>query len=184
MKTWIFVFLFLTLTIVRAKDSRELGLQSGQLEPARHKSRIPDSIKAEHEELHQRLAEAMKAGGETGQKASDLSKLMSPHFAKEELFALPPLSLLPQISAGKVNQDMKDIVPLTDELKAQLPEMLKEHKAIVGALNELRFAAKKEKRPEIVRFTEELKHHAETEEQILYPTAILIGDLVKMKLGQ
>jgi hypothetical protein len=35
-----------------------------------------------------------------------------------------------------------------------------------------------------VRFAEKLKLHAQTEEEVSYPTALLIGDFIKLALGQ
>jgi hypothetical protein len=60
--------------------------------------------------------------------------------------------------------------------------MLSEHKAIVQTLDELGRAAKAERHPEVSRFVEELTAHAETEEQVLYPAAILVGEYLKLKL--
>jgi hypothetical protein len=60
--------------------------------------------------------------------------------------------------------------------------MLKEHQQIAGALQILNQAATEENHPEVVQFTEKLMLHARTEEDILYPAAILIGEYLKMKL--
>jgi hypothetical protein len=45
-------------------------------------------------------------------------------------------------------------------------------------------AAKEEKKIEYVRFAEKLTLHAQTEEEVLYPAAILIGEHLKLKLGK
>lgn len=62
---------------------------------------------------------------------------MNPHFLKEEEYALPPLGLLTLIAEGKVSPDKRDVLGMTDRLKAELHEMLEEHKAIISALKEL-----------------------------------------------
>jgi len=62
--------------------------------------------------------------------------------------------------------------------------MLREHKAVVTALKKLMTAAKKEKKPEHARFAEKLALHAKTEEDVLYPAAILIGEYLKLRLGR
>ena len=54
--------------------------------------------------------------------------------------------------------------------------MIEEHNGIVIALDNLIRVAKKENKTEFVQFAEKLKLHAKTEEEVLYPTAILIGD--------
>lgn len=73
---------------------------------------------------------------------------------------------------------------MTDALKAELPKMLEEHKAVVAALNQLIEAAKKEKKDEVTHFARKLMLHAQTEEQVSYPTAILIGEYLKLKFGK
>jgi hypothetical protein len=45
------------------------------------------------------------------------------------------------LSEGKVTPEMKDILKMTDRLKAELPQMLDEHKAIIDALKILIDAA-------------------------------------------
>ncbi len=145
---------------------------------------VPRALEFEHQELHAQLAKATKAGGKTGEAARAVAKVLHPHFIKEEEFALPPLGLLPALAAGTATPDMSNVIAMTDKLKADLPQMLAEHKAIVGALRNLTAAAKAEKRPEYVRFAEQLQLHAQTEEQVLYPAAILVGEYVKLRLGK
>jgi hypothetical protein len=72
---------------------------------------------------------------------------------------------------------------MTDRLSAELPEMLREHKAVVTALKRLTAAAKKENNPVHARFAEKLILHAKTEEEVLYPAAILVGEYLRLKLG-
>jgi hypothetical protein len=61
--------------------------------------------------------------------------------------------------------------------------MLDEHRQIVGALDKLRSAAREAGRPEYEAFSEALILHAQTEEQVLYPAAILVGDYLALRLG-
>ena len=79
---------------------------------------------------------------------------------------------------------MGSVLAMTDRLKAELPKMLREHKAVVTALKKLIAAAKKEKKPEHAHFAEKLMLHAKTEEEVLYPAAILIGEYLKLRLGR
>jgi hypothetical protein len=143
---------------------------------------IPPTLKAEHEELHRELARATKAGGRTGEAAKTVAKLMHPHFLKEEEYALPPLALLSSLSEGKIEAEMVAVLKMTDKLEADLPHMLGEHEHIVKALQQLVEAAKAEDKPEYVRFAEKLMAHARTEEEVSYPTAVLIGRYIKAVL--
>jgi hypothetical protein len=145
---------------------------------------IPHPLKLEHEELHATLAQATKAGGKVGEAAKAVAKLLRAHFVKEEEYALPPLGLLSSLAAGKVMPEMSGVLPMTDRLKRELPEMLAEHKAIVAALEQLAGTARQTGNSEYVHFAEQLKLHAQTEEDVLYPAAILIGEYLKLKLGK
>lgn len=144
---------------------------------------IPTSLKAEHEELHGELVRATKAGGTTGEAAKAVAKLMHPHFVKEEEYALPPLGLLAALSKGRIESDMAEVLKMTDKLETELPRMLAEHKEIVSALQRLVDAAKAENKPEHVRFAERLMAHARSEEEVSYPTALLIGRYLRAKLS-
>jgi hypothetical protein len=142
---------------------------------------IPKSLKLEHEELHAELKKAIQAGGKIGDSAKAVAKILHPHFIKEEEFAMPPLGILSSLSEGKITNEMKDALIMSNRLKAELPEMLKEHKAIVSALKNLIDAATKEKKMEYERFAEKLMLHAQNEEEVLYPASILVGEYLKLK---
>ncbi len=143
---------------------------------------IPQSLKSEHEELHRELAEATSAGGKTGPAATAVAQELHPHFLKEEEYALPPLGLLSLLAEGKTATEMADVFKMTDRLKAELPQMLEEHKKIVALLGKLVAAAQEEKKPQYAHFAEKLQLHAKTEEEVLYPASILIGEYVKLLL--
>jgi hypothetical protein len=144
---------------------------------------IPHSVQVEHEELHADLEKAVASGGETGAAARKVAEALHAHFESEEKYALPPLGLLPALAEGRISSEMARVVEMTDVLKAEMPNMLEEHKAIVAALQKLIKAASQEKKIEHIHFAEKLMLHARNEEEVLYPTAILIGEYVKLKLG-
>lgn len=145
--------------------------------------KIPHAMKVEHEELHADLTKAIQSGGETGAAAQEVAEALHAHFESEEKYALPPLGLLPALAAGKIVPEMAQVFQMTNTLKAELPRMLEEHRAIVAALKKMIEAAKQEKRMEHVTFAEKLMLHAQNEEEVSYPTAILIGEYLKLKLG-
>lgn len=146
--------------------------------------KIPGSLKAEHEELHGELAKALKMPGRVGEAARTVATFLHQHFVHEEEYALPPLGLLAPLAEGKITPEMRQVLTLTDKLKAELRQMLAEHQAIVGALQKLITAAQAEGKPEVARFAEKLMLHARTEEEVLYPMAILIGEYVRARLGK
>jgi hypothetical protein len=141
--------------------------------------RIPQPLKEEHAELHAELVRATKAGGRTGEAALLLVRIMRPHFEKEEEYALPPLGLLVELSREGIAPGMSEVLQMTDRLATELPRMLAEHKQIVAALNMLIDAARAEGKPEFIDFAQKLMAHARAEEEISYPTALLIGRYVR-----
>ena len=145
--------------------------------------KIPHAMKVEHEELHADLTKAIQSGGKTGAAAQEVAEALHAHFESEEKYALPPLGLLPALAAGKIVPEMAQVFQMTDTLKAELPRMLEEHQAIVAALKKLIEAARQEGKPEYVHFAEKLMLHAQNEEEVSYPMAILIGEYLKLKLG-
>lgn len=146
--------------------------------------KIPKPLKEEHEELHAELVKATQAGGKIGEAAKAVAEVLHPHFVKEEEYALPPLGLLRRIAEGKVTPEMAGVFRMTDTLKSVLPQLLKEHKAVVAALQNLKETAEKERKSEYARFAERLMLHAQTEEEVLYPASILIGEYLKSKLNR
>ncbi len=103
---------------------------------------------------------------------------------------MPPLGLLAMITKGgkwrseitKAKDTMQqNVIAMTDKLREDLPNMLKEHKEILSALEKLVDAAKEENKSEYAHFAEKLKLHAQTEEEVLYPAAILVGEYLKLK---
>ena len=145
---------------------------------------IPTPLKIEHEHLHADLARATKEGGSTGEAARSVAGIMHPHFVKEEEFALPPLGLLARLAQGEVVPEMASALRMTDRLKIELHHMLEEHKAIVDALKNLVDAARKEGKMEYLNFSKNLILHAQTEEEVVYPAAILIGEYLKATLNR
>jgi iron-sulfur cluster repair protein YtfE (RIC family) len=143
---------------------------------------IPEPLQQEHAALHDELRRATQVPGEVGEAARQLARLMHPHFLKEDQIALPPLGLLRALTRGEPTPDMAEALDLTDRLEAELPAMLAEHKAIVGALAQLQQAAERANRDDIVQFAQALMQHARTEEEVMYPAALLVGRYLRARL--
>jgi hypothetical protein len=142
---------------------------------------IPESMRAEHGEIHSSLEAATRAPGAVGQAARALASVLHPHFVREEQIALPPLGLLAPLARGEFSPSMLEVLPMTDSLRAELPRMLEEHAAIRAAtlkLGEIAHAAGNEP---VTRLAEQLALHARSEEELFYPAAVLVGDLVRAR---
>ena len=71
---------------------------------------------------------------------------------------------------------------MTDALRRELPQMLEEHKRIRVAVEHLRAAARAEHSTRYEQLAAQLALHAQTEEEVLYPAAILVGDVVRTQV--
>ncbi|MCZ0963587.1 hemerythrin domain-containing protein [Paracoccus benzoatiresistens] len=145
---------------------------------------IPKPLKTEHDHLHDDLRAALAKGGRTEQAARVVAERLHPHFLAEEEFAMPPLGLLSTLAepqGGTVSsEDARTAVAMADRLAAEMPRMLAEHREIVAALRSLIASAQEEGHGDVVMFAEALMLHARTEEEVLYPAAILVGRYLKL----
>ena len=76
---------------------------------------------------------------------------------------------------------MTGIIAVTDSLRAEMPQMLAEHVQIRAAVAKLEEAARTENNAQALALTEKLKAHALTEEEVSYPAALLVGEMIKAK---
>jgi hypothetical protein len=144
--------------------------------------KAPLSLRREHEELHADLARAGQMPGLLGQTAREVARIMHPHFLREDEYAIPPLSLLPRVAKGQITPDMAEVIPLVARLKEEMPLMIEEHRAILGAVRAFALAAESDGDEKAIRLAAELAVHAQLEEEVLYPAAVLVGEVVKAKL--
>ena len=143
---------------------------------------IPASIRAEHGAIHAALERATADTGRVGEAARALAKVLHPHFEREEQIALPPLGLLAPLARGELTEAMLDVLPMTDALRAELPSMLREHVAIRAATTRLGEVAKAEHNAPVQELAEQLALHATSEEEVFYPAAVLVGDVVRSRI--
>jgi hypothetical protein len=148
--------------------------------------RIPEPMRIEHAELHEELSAATRASGAVGEAARRVAEVLHPHFVREEEIALPPLGLLAGLAGGAaVTEEMASaVLPMTDALRAELPKMLEEHGRISAALEELERVARREGNPEAAALAEKIGIHARMEEEVTYPAALLVGEVVRARRGR
>ena len=96
----------------------------------------------------------------------------------------PALALLKPVSEGRFTDDMAAAQPRIGRLEAELPRMLDEHVRIVEALRDLIRAAAEENLPGFSRIAQSLVAHAEEEEEILYPAALLVSRVLAERMGK
>ena len=106
---------------------------------------------------------------------------MKHHFNEEEDFVLPQLGLLPLLASGKLPVQGEEVIQLSEKLKSNLSHLSVEHQLIKAYVDELKQVAAKKDLLEIIEFEKELQKHANTEEEIFFPAAVLIGEFLKLK---
>jgi hypothetical protein len=177
--TAISVIVLIQVVIVAQSDNKEAIMKKSNIE-------IPESIQIEHEAIHSTLVEATKVPGRLGIAARNLADVLHPHFVREEEIALPPLGLLRRLAAGESlsEAEISDVLSMTDSLKRELSKMLEEHKKIKAAVENLARVAEEEKAPKYQELAHQLSVHAQNEEEVMYPAAILVGEIIRARQSQ
>lgn len=142
-------------------------------------SAIPASIKAEHQTIHEELVAATRLPDPVGKAARDLAAVLHPHFVREEQIALPPLGALQSLARRQPGGNADAILAMSDSLRAELPRMLQEHVAIKAAVQRLHDVATTAGVGSAVELADALALHARTEEEVLYPAALVVGDMLR-----
>lgn len=145
---------------------------------------IPEPLQVDQAELCRALERATSSGGKTGTAARRLLKVLQPHLLKEEEDLLQTLGLLMPLSRGQITPAMRQIPSRTEHLKARMFEIVREHVVIIKAARELLRVARAERKLHLAAFTEHLMLRAWTDEVVFYPAAILIGEYLKLRLGE
>ena len=140
------------------------------------KPEVPSSVKKEHEHLLGQIRPLTLLQDSTGIAAGKLYALMEFHFKEEEDYVLPPLGILPLLASGKMPEQHKEIILLTEKLRNRMAIMSAEHQKTKAHMEELKRLAGKEILPEILETEKRLHAHAALEEEILFPAVLFIGD--------
>jgi hypothetical protein len=141
---------------------------------------IPMSLVEEHAEIIMSLRTASQVGSVVAPAAREVLAVLEPHMQREQQLALAPLRLLPRLANGEVTADMAPIIAVTDQLRAELPELRKEHLAIRRALEALWERAWREGKPEYAFVADRINRHMRVDEEVLFPAALLVGDYLRL----
>jgi hypothetical protein len=122
-------------------------------------------------------------GGRIGRAGKRVAQLCLPHFEHEEKTVFPVLALLPYLEQGNLRPEMMDVMPLIFEFRAKHDALHDHHQSIVSAIEELLQAAHKEKNREFAELAYNLRVHERIEDEVIYPTVVLIGNYLQEKLA-
>lgn len=144
---------------------------------------IPQSIQLEHEEDIAELTILSQRPGAVGAAAKKALDLMKRHQQRELEYILPPLTLLPELSAGRATPDMRWAIEMANKVKANEEEIFQEHAAITDAMNALYDEALTANDKEAADFAQAAVAGSLGDMEIEEPTTLLIGEFLRAKLG-
>jgi hemerythrin superfamily protein len=144
--------------------------------------RIPEALRLGHDEIRAELVRATIEPGAVGEAAKRVARLCLPHFEQEEKAVFPVFGLLNDVASGDVRPEMAAVLPLISRFSAWYDTLGNHHQSIVSAVNELLDAAHKEDNREMADFAYNLRAHERIEDEVIYPTVMLIGNYVRDKL--
>jgi hypothetical protein len=144
---------------------------------------VPIALLRGHDEARADLVRATMEGGRIAKAAKRVAQLCLPHFEHEEKSVFPVLALLPYLQQGNLRPEMMDVMPMILDFRAKHDAMDDHHQSIMAAVEALLQAAHKEKNREFAQFAYNLRIHERIEDEVIYPTVVLIGKYLQEKLG-
>ena len=140
---------------------------------------IPASLQGEHDLIRATLKRAMREPGATGDAARAVTEVLEGHMLLEEKFAFRPLGLLRALARGDTPSELSEALKLADGLRREMAALRAEHEQIASALRRLSQEAQAEGKIEYVSLAEELLRHQRLEEEVIYPAALVVGELIR-----
>ena len=174
MKNLFYLFLLVFLSQCKPKEDNTITQFPGKPE-------VPSSIKETHANLLEQIHKMTLYEDSSSQIALKLEDLMKHHFQEEEDLILPILGLLPSLANEQIPEQIDDMILLSKNVRSQMDHMSAEHQLINAYIGELKEAADKKNLPEIIEFENEIIQHAISEEEVFYPTAILVGEYLELR---
>ena len=143
---------------------------------------IPASARAEHTGILRYLRTIAERPAPVGPAAQKVLDVLVPHMAKEEEFILPPLTLLPDMAAGKVTPDMRWAIAMADRVETEEADLVHMHEALSDAFIGLLDAAEAANDAVTAQFTKDLASDDLGDREVTEPLTILIGKILKKRL--
>ncbi|MEM3671444.1 MAG: hemerythrin domain-containing protein [Thermoprotei archaeon] len=131
-----------------------------------------DVLRHEHRELLDSLESLAARSDSLGVDARRILVDFRPHMEKEEELVLPVLGVLGELAPFILGDDGKP-VELTDTLSAKYRSLFEEHKGMLHSILKFRDSALKIGDQGAMELAENLMHHIELEESVLYPASLI-----------
>ena len=144
---------------------------------------IPQAVRLDHEETLRQLTTIARRHTRTGDIARKALPVFKAHFQREEEYILPPLTLAPALADGRVNPDMRWAIAMADRIKAESIAIFEEHTVITEWMTELAAAAERRHERDVVDFARAAVADSLYDTEVTEPTAIVIGEYLRARLG-
>jgi len=155
----------------------------GQTFKWKRKLVAPSALRQSHNEARALLVRATIAHGKIPSSAKRVAELCLPHFECEERKVFPILALLPFLQRGELRREMLKVMPLISDFHEQQERMQAHHDLILSAVEDLLQDTRKERGSEFTDFAYGLRAHERMEDEVVYPTVILIGKYLQEHLA-
>lgn len=139
----------------------------------------PRALRSSHDEARAELARAMMEGGPIAKAATRAAELLLPHFQHEEKSVFPVLALLPHLAPSNLRPAMMEVMPLISDFSAQRDALNDHHQLILAAIEDLLQAAQRQNNGEFAELAYNLRVHERIEEEVIFPTVVLIGNYLQ-----
>lgn len=143
----------------------------------------PNALRLSHDEARAEFVRASMEGGRIARAGKRVAQLCLPHFEHEEKSIFPVLALLPYLERGNLRPEMMNVMPLIYDFRSKQDALDGHHQLIESAIEDLLQAAHKEKNREFTEFAYSLRVHEMVEDEVVYPTVVLIGKYLQEKLA-
>jgi hypothetical protein len=141
----------------------------------------PHALRMEDRHLREDLARARQDQGSVGSAAKELERLLLPHLDQREQAVFRPLGLLRALARNEPSPDTTQAMALVDQVERDLPRLVQEHRALYDANKRLIDAANREHKPQYLDLSDRLWVHMRMEEEVLYPTVMLVGRYLRLQ---
>jgi hypothetical protein len=156
--------------------AQELRAPTGQ-----GKLEVPIAVRIQHNQIRDDLALARQDGGAVGDAARILERVWGPHLTHAEAAVLPPLGVLRALTRNETIPDARQAIAMSTQLEHDLPALLEEHRTLYDATKRFMDAASREHKPTYEELARRLWLQLRLEEDVLYPTVLLVGQQLKAR---
>ncbi len=141
----------------------------------------PHALRMEDRHLRDELALALAEPGAVGAAAREIERILLPHLEHREQSVFRPLGLLNGLARAESGFDAAQVMALTDQVERELPQLVAEHRALYEAVKRLTDAANRERKPQYLDLSDRIWVHMRMEEEVLYPSVVLVGRYLKLR---